>query len=362
MSSKYEEVRRKLEQVTGMTGDNITQSFLPSSVNSTPNRREAFNRQSPTLMNELFASEDSQTMMGQQSIRDTHNSIQSAMDTINPASLSPPPMDSMDIPDENSFDVRTSGMTQHPAAMLCDLPCQPKVQRPWMNSTRDILITQLLTHTLWTQMMISIILSNILTPLEQIKHSLMNGSLLLPTPSLLTMIISLVAPSTTPSSMISFTKTKSHNLRPKFSLRIRLLRRLLACSPNLARPLMDATLKTMRLDSNQQLVRDCMNGADVKDFSHGGESSRFESLMTLFWAVKVIIREMEKVQTSIYSKPDAGMNVEGSDGGKVESLFELRKFCKVYGGKSFKGDEESWDGYPHGTWSMALEDEQSSSS
>ncbi|KAJ8069513.1 hypothetical protein OCU04_003164 [Sclerotinia nivalis] len=355
MSSRYEAVRRRLEQVTGMTGENITSTFVPPSVNSTPNRSETFHAKSPIALTKgLFESEDSSIQPMMTPIRDSHNTMQSAVGTVDLASVSPQPMESTD---DASFRASSFGMTQHPAAMLCDLQCQPKVQGPWMSSAQNILITQVLANTLWIQMMSLIAISNILIPLEQIKLSLTKGSVLLPTPSIITLIIWLAttsAPLTIPYSMISFTKTRSHNLRPKFTLRIRLLRRLLACSPNMARPLLDATLEAMRLSSKQQLAGDCMNGADVCDLRYGGKSSSLESLMTLSWAIKVIMKE--QAQTSKISEPDAVMNFGQSFG---QDLFGLREFSKVqvHGKSSMKDSgvlgEKSLDGH----WSMALEDQ-----
>ncbi|KAF7943608.1 uncharacterized protein EAE97_005679 [Botrytis byssoidea] len=359
MQARYEEVRRKLEEVTGMAGENITPACLPpSSVTSSPSRKESFDGQSPlAFTKQLFGMEESGSTMT--SIRDSHNTMQSATGTVDLASVSPPPP-SMESNDEDSFNPSSFGMTQHSAAMLCDLQCQPKVQGHWMSTPQNILISRVLVSTLWVQMMTSPVISNILIPLVQIKLSLMNGSVLSSTPSLITLIIWLLtttAPLTMPYSRTSFTKTRSHHLRPKYTLRIRLLRRLLTCSPSLARPLLDATLETMRLSSNQQSASDCMNGAKVFDLRYGGKSSSLESLITLSWAIKVIMKEQAKEQTSTISKPDAVMNVEQSS---EKDLFEFREFSKgrVHGNSSVKDNsilgEKSLDGH----WSMALEDDQ----
>lgn len=137
----------------------------------------------------------------------------------------------------------------------------------------------------------------------------------------------------------------------------------------MARPLLDATLAAMRLSSKQQMAGDCMNGADVCDLRYGGKSSSLESLMTLSWAIKVIMKE--QAQTSNISEPDAVMNFGQSFG---EDLFGLREFTKVQvigksctkvqiHVKSFMMDggvtgEKSLDGH----WSMALEDQHKESS
>ncbi|EMR85166.1 putative transcriptional activator hac1 protein [Botrytis cinerea BcDW1] len=125
MQAKYEEVRRKLEEVTGMTGDNIAPACLPpSSVTSTPSRKESFDGQSPlAFTKQLFEMEESGSTMTP--IRDSHNTMQSAIGTVDLASVSPPPP-SMESNDEDSFNPSSFGMTQHSAAMLCDLQCQSK--------------------------------------------------------------------------------------------------------------------------------------------------------------------------------------------------------------------------------------------
>ncbi|KAI9648942.1 transcription factor that binds to CRE motif [Ciborinia camelliae] len=364
MSSKYQSVLKRLEDVTGIPGGNLPPAFLPSSAASTPRRQETFDGQSPiALTKDLFAAEQDSSirpMMTPQANRDTHNAMQSAMDTINPSSLSPP---SMEPADESSFDASSFGMTQHPAAMLCDLPCQPKEQELTMSGIQESLITRLLTTSLWIHITLAAF-STILIPLEQIKLSLTTGSALSATPSLMTLIIWLAttsAPLTSSSLMTSsFTKTRSHSLRPKFTLRIRFLRRLLSCSPNMARPLLDATLEAMRLWSKQQLPRDCLNGAGVCDFGNGGKSSSLESLITLFWSIKVIMKEQAEAQTQTISEPDAVMYV-GQSCGQLEDLFRGRKGWQFPGNLASTVDggtlsEKSLDG----PWRMALEDEPSS--
>ncbi|ESZ95155.1 hypothetical protein SBOR_4455 [Sclerotinia borealis F-4128] len=105
MSSRYATVLQKLEEVTGVAGGNLPPTFLPSAIVSTPSRQENFHRQSPiALTKDLFAVEQEASvrpLMTPQAIRDTHNTMQSAMGTVDPASLSPPP--TMEPTDETSF-------------------------------------------------------------------------------------------------------------------------------------------------------------------------------------------------------------------------------------------------------------------
>ncbi|KAG4031145.1 hypothetical protein MFRU_010g02700 [Monilinia fructicola] len=366
MATRCAELEKRLQKATGGIHGDLSPTFLPS-ANTTPSRQQTFNGQSPiALTKDLFAEEQDpsirQLMMTPQTLKDTHNTMQSAISpTVNPLSLSsPPPMES---DDKSSFNATSFDMTQHSAAMLCDLQCQSKEQGHWMGTVQTSIITQALSIILWTQMTWATI-STILTPLEQIRISLTNGSSLLPTPSLMTLIIWLAttsAPLTIYSSTHLSTKTQRlHSLRPKFTLRIRLLRRLLACSPNMARPLLDATLEAMRLSSKQQLARDCLNGAGLCNLRDGDKSPSFESLMTLSWAIKVIMKEEVQMQT--ISKPDAVMNVGQSE--QLNDLIGFREFKMVNGKGLSLASMVEW-GIPgekslNGQWRMALEDEPTS--
>lgn len=85
-----------------------------------------------------------------------------------------------------------------------------------------------------------------------------------------------------------------------------LLRRLLACSPNLARPLKDATMVAMRLTSEQQL-QDRFSSADL-GCRQLGNSPSLEALMTLLWAIHCI--EKERDQDSTLLQLDAAADRE----------------------------------------------------
>ena len=229
----------------------------------------------------------------------------------------------------------SSDLTQHPAAMLCDLQCQSEVaglalfpvamrQHP----SRPAFI-QLLYLTL-----LSVIYSDLLLPLRLIFLSIQTG---FPLPSkispratpmiflLINLLISTPAnlnpPMTTSSST---TTTRSTNpiapttpsthlsaaRRPNF--RLRLLRRLLFCSPALARPLRDATSKAMRTKTSRALTgtltdalrgesrevkvdgRDEIGRRTVKGDERSGQrdTTRNEGAM-MIWAIKMIEKEMK---------------------------------------------------------------------
>ncbi|CAL5866661.1 uncharacterized protein PFLUO_LOCUS870 [Penicillium psychrofluorescens] len=135
-----------------------------------------------------------------------------------------------------------SDVTQHPAAVLCDLPCPSLASKelearfPSLTSRVPLQMTlQLLFLT-----MTSAACSAVIHPLSHILHSLKTGSpLMFSTEEIyqhFPLILWLIStPSLSPS--------KASN-RPVF--RMKLLTRLLACSPALARPLRDATGRALQ--------------------------------------------------------------------------------------------------------------------
>ncbi|KAL2075980.1 hypothetical protein VTL71DRAFT_923 [Oculimacula yallundae] len=304
-------LERQLEQMSG--GMSV---FHSSSVASSPGASEQL-RQTPrpsiTLSQNLFGLRDADPQpISTQSLVDSQ-----IVQTVNPASLSPemgPVVDS-------TSNANSSDLTQHPAAMLCDLPCQSEEARPWMDSTSTASISQILAITLMINMGTKAIWT-FLQPLNQILNSLTTGSYLPPTSSIISLIIWLTTTTAslkTATSMSSSTKTTS--LRPRFSLRIRLLRRLLACNPHLARPLTDATMVVMRLASEQQL-RDCLSTVDASRLETR-DSASVEALMTLLWAIRVIEREI-KLQT-----PKLDAAAVDRQSGELDNLFRLREQTRV---------------------------------
>lgn len=267
-------LRRELGQITG----NKMRVFQGSSTASSPAAEQLRAATPVTFSQELFSSRDEiRSSISTQSIAEP------TIRTVNPASLSPEMRPVAEFTNASSSD-----MTQHPAAMLCDLQCQSEEQRPWMNSTPTQISAALLLIN-----MITVATSTILSPLTQIVNTLKTQSYLSPTPSILTLIIWLVtttASLTSSTLMTSYTNTKT-SPRPRFSLRIPLLRRLLASNPHLARPLMDATMSAMRLASEQQLIPVCLSGEDASPSQGGKNSPSVESLMTLYWATNVISKE-----------------------------------------------------------------------
>jgi len=319
------EANARLQKELERIGGNRMKVFGSSSVASTPCRDV---RQSPspiTFSKQLFPSgNDDNLPISTQSLVDT-----AVPATVNPASLSPEIR-----PVADASNASSSDMTQHPAAMLCDLQCQSEEQRPWMASTSTAsTIHRILAMSLFISMT-SEAISTLLMPLNQIINSLKMGSSLSPTPSIITLIIWLTTTTANLNPSISVTSSMKTNPRPRFSLRISLLRRLLACSPNLARPLMDATMVAMRRASEQLQLQACLSPADAS--RHGSKEPSIEALMTLCWAIHVIEKERSKTP-----KLDAAEGVEQAL--DASDLFRQgRKFSFVRHGTSSVGS--GWNG------------------
>lgn len=301
-----------------------------------------------TLSQELFSSQDKRPPSEQAaSIDDLFASVQSPHTTVNPASLSPALSPVHECEEESPapttpapFRTATSpDATQHPAAMLCpDLPCRSAEVTPWWAATASASqLRQALALLLPLQMLMastSAMLTLFQRPLMQIAMSLKAGSSLHPAPSILTTILWLVTtPSTSrrriqthSSTALTFPSSSPTNADPSgpmprrphrpsspSSLRLALLRKILTCSPTLARPLMDATMAALRLVSTEareairvsgELETAAADGVDSglpTDSEHGAGLSELgwpewaappsrEVLLTLLWALRIEAR------------------------------------------------------------------------
>ncbi|EEQ86128.1 hypothetical protein RJZ56_008076 [Blastomyces dermatitidis] len=247
--------------------------------------------------------------------------------------------------------IDSSDMTQHPAAMLCDLQCQseewqpstaphqaqqqPPQASPSLCSTPatatstsplplqqpqappqqllfNLAVLSIIQHLF--QMMTSTAYSTLLIPLTQIFRSLKQGSPLTFSPAEIQQHLPLIlwlisTPTLSTFSTTSTTPTKPHRRqhseppttnRPVF--RIHLLTRLLACSPALARPLRDATSKAFLqlvasggvLDFGSLLAASSSGSAPVGrgdgDVDVGSRPVGYELLLTMIWAIDCIER------------------------------------------------------------------------
>lgn len=210
----------------------------------------------------------------------------------------------------------TPDMTQHPAAMLCDLQCQSgggrsaAMTRPTIRgrapSPRSPSATTPNHNTLSSQLfflsLTTTVYSQLLLPLLRISLSLKTGS---PLPnSLMTHPMSLrlirwliltpadltgssTAPTTTAcSTAAAHSSRTTKRSRPTF--RIRLLRRLLLCSPALARPLLGATVRAMRAERGVALKERKARGRGVRS------EESWSRLMVLALAIECISKDIEK--------------------------------------------------------------------
>ncbi|KAK7946076.1 transcriptional activator hac1 [Apiospora aurea] len=263
-------------------------------------------------------------------------------DTIDPASISPeltPVPDAevveassaKDAPATSSSSAATStDMTQHPAAMLCDLQCQSvEVPQAWMAArqrSHPALALYLQLNLLMTAS--SAMLSALRRPLTLIAGALKHNLALQATPSILSTIIWMVTlppsyrSSTLPNSLVTMSAAQlqarsadttslrsptSTSPRSASTLRIKSLQKLLTSSPILARPLLDATMEVLRLVSEGRDDRVVSGLADGSPGIKGDRQSRGpllwpdgaslpsrEVLLTLMWAIQVEQRNMEK--------------------------------------------------------------------
>ncbi|OJJ52988.1 hypothetical protein ASPSYDRAFT_163628 [Aspergillus sydowii CBS 593.65] len=177
----------------------------------------------------------------------------------------------------------SSDLTQHPAAMLCDLQCQSvdskEMEIPSRFSTSvPALKTSLMTLQLLFLTMTSTAYSTVIHPLSQILQSLKTGSpLTLSTQEIYQHFHLILWLILTPS--LSPSKTSSN----RTAFRIRLLARLLACNPAMARPLRDATGRALQLAVREKFYQEERSVADAAE----GRWS-WESLLTLASAIDLL--------------------------------------------------------------------------
>lgn len=177
----------------------------------------------------------------------------------------------------------SSDLTQHPAAMLCDLQCQSvgskEMEVPSRFSTSmPALSTSLTTLQLLFLTMTSTAYSTVIHPLSQILQSLKTGSpLTFSTQEIYQHFHLILWLILTPS--LSPSKTSSNPT----TFRIRLLARLLACNPAMARPLRDATGRALQLAVRERFFQEERSVTDVVE----GRWS-WESLLTLASAIDLL--------------------------------------------------------------------------
>ncbi|BDD61448.1 hypothetical protein MAP00_006492 [Monascus purpureus] len=232
---------------------------------STPNLNSEVS-DSPTLTTTLFKQEGDDICLEQ--IPFPAPPVTDPSSTLQPSSLAESP-----------------DMTQHPAVMLCDLQCQSLDLKEKEVASRSLTPDQAFNLTLQMTLqllfltMTSAAYSTVIHPLCQILHSLKTGSsLMFSTEEIyqhFPLILWLIS---TPS--LSPLKTES---RPTV-FRMRLLTRLLACSPALARPIRDATGRALQLAVTERFSQRTRSA--IVDQSQ----QSWESLLTMTWAIDCLQR------------------------------------------------------------------------
>lgn len=188
-----------------------------------------------------------------------------------------------------------SDMTQHPAAMLCDLQCQSERARHTATppTTPHAAAIPSSSANLVYLTLISAVYSQLMHPLRMIFISLRTGSPLPPsmttTPMVLPLIRWLIStpanllpppsptgpttpkPTTTTISSASATCTPEATRSRVPILRLRLLRRLLLSSPSLARPLRAATDRGLRLQTGSMTGKKGTRGLSVRRLVRNGD-------------------------------------------------------------------------------------------
>ncbi|KAL8995279.1 MAG: hypothetical protein Q9169_004952 [Polycauliona sp. 2 TL-2023] len=251
-------------------------------------------------------------------------------------SFSPSPPSSMvsRSPSPSSFDLNfdlltaSPDMTQHPAAVLCDLQCQSGTA-PVATMTRPTARNEALHHSCnpanrntplinpsYYLILFTTVYSQLLIPLLQISLSLRTGSplpthatthaatlrlirWLILTPANLMTPLSIPRSTTTASSPA--TKASSMTTTPSRPIfRTRLLRRLLLCSPALARPLLGATVRAMRAERGVVLTERTVRGRGVES------EASWSRLMMLALAIECITKGSERSCMSRSKDQDLG--------------------------------------------------------
>lgn len=331
---------RLSQQVAKMAAALLKSGATPQQLSKAPSSSSP---PSPTLTADLLQHDQAI----KQELEDYPFSLPSPQNTLDPrSSFSSASSSSSRSPSptrrEYNGSATSPDMTQHPAAMLCGLQCQSgaawrplstlatiphdEVPSPPMRALRT------LTQLHLSLALLSAVSSTLLQPLNQIFISLKTGSPLPTTTRMTPMLFHLIqwlistpvnpltsaaTTPTTPSSPLTgtistakITSTSSRPPPPPSTFRISLLRRLLACSPALARPLKDATGRALQMKTRYALrgissagsangmcidgVRRCEDGTGASVNGDVRSVPGWEFLMTLSVAIDHIEKENER--------------------------------------------------------------------
>lgn len=297
------EKNKLAEQVRLLAAQMAVFRNAPTPANSSPRSRSV--AASPTLSGDLLGGSHDSVPNLKYEVQEPSFALPHPQYTLDPRQASFSSTSSID-----NLDFTTTSapsLTQHPAEMLCDLQCQlgASSSSETPSTVANNLQRQLAFHFLLTSMvhlllatMLSTASSMVLTPLSQIFISLRTGRPLtrstedLSMTSLFPLLTWLISTPITP--LMDSTPSDRLTSRPIF--RIGMLRRLLICSPALARPLRDATSRALQLMSS-----DKQTGTGRVAFGDGGMSA----LMTMWFAIDSIEKSKDKVSSSRDDDPAA---------------------------------------------------------
>lgn len=298
--------------------------------------------------------------------------------TVNPSSLSPDSAEqalkqepeSEQATNSEALSAPSPDVTQCPAATLCDLPChmsaevKPSALPLFSQPSTQALLAWLLQFNLIFTSASATILSACQRPLMQIAMSSKARFSLRPAPQLLTTIIWLVTlpPSSTSTTTSISTTTMGASPRQNLwqrattavaaasqrttgssttrspTLRLRSLRKILSSSPNLARPLSDATMVAMRLVSEgrddrvgtsrrglSSATRDTIITDDERELTKclsGMPLPSMEVLMTLLWSIKV---EERRLRRGAVLRPETSVRQDKTYRSNRKYVLKLKK-------------------------------------
>lgn len=302
----------------------------------------------PTLTRSLFGNTQEESSASNFDFPSTTN-------TVDPARLSPPllsiaeeevqtlsvPLPSTTVETTNPLSEESVDMTQHPAAVLCDLQCQStEIPREWMMFPQQ---QQALAWTVFLISAFSTAISLFQMPALWVACSLKAGLPLLPSQQVLNTIIWMVTrpSSKAASSSISYSTRQgkqtipppSSNQSPTVTpsrpilgmpssrtLRSKYLKKILTSSPSLARPLADATLGILRLVSGETQGPPSFETTGTRKISPDGFSNgtrelpegwisdaplpSIETLVALLWAIKIEERKARSQRSTNSLTPD----------------------------------------------------------
>jgi transcriptional activator HAC1 len=221
-----------------------------------------------------------------------------------------------------------SGLTQYPAVVLCDLQCQPETWATSLPATSSPLMHQLgMNYLLLLFQWVTIqhtISTTTLYPICQVFRILANRlstSCLQDSTTILNnfpLIHSLISMPSTPTRPAVF--------------RMKLLSRLLACSPHMARLLLAATERAL-----QQVVSEEGYAADPE------RRWTWSSLMTIKWTILRLEREHRKIRRQVRERgvPDVEV-IKGVDLGAVARSTQLWQGVTASSNCNISVDNCSW--------------------